>query len=153
MDASAVHLRPHAMNWQLCAALRREALALYREVLRYSNLFVWKDAQGRAWRDVIRTSTRKVQAVHCAVHHLGSWRAHHLLAERERGVLRVAERAHTQEFEDARIETDPEIINKLIITGRDAVQRTVEAFMKKRRSIIEEEAALQERGAPPRPEP
>jgi hypothetical protein len=39
---------------------RREALSLYREVLRYSNLFVWKDAQGRMWRDVIRASTRKV---------------------------------------------------------------------------------------------
>lgn len=44
---------------------RREALALYREVLRYSNLFVWKDNQGRVWRDVIRTSTRKVGHVTC----------------------------------------------------------------------------------------
>lgn len=42
---------------------RREALSLYREVLRYSNLFVWKDQQGRVWRDVIRQSTRKVRSV------------------------------------------------------------------------------------------
>lgn len=45
---------------------RREALCLYREVLRYSNLYVWKDNQGRVWRDVIRSSTRKVCA--CNVH-------------------------------------------------------------------------------------
>jgi len=38
---------------------RREALSLYREVLRYSNLFVWKDEYGRTWRDVIRTSARQ----------------------------------------------------------------------------------------------
>lgn len=36
----------------------REALALYREVLRYSNLFVWRDAQGRVFRDLIRQSAR-----------------------------------------------------------------------------------------------
>mmetsp|Transcript_22934 Transcript_22934/g.58573 ORF Transcript_22934/g.58573 Transcript_22934/m.58573 type:complete len:158 (+) Transcript_22934:64-537(+) len=83
---------------------RREALALYREVLRYSNLFVWKDNQGRVWRDVIRTSTRK-------------------------------------EFEDARFERDPEIVNRLIITGRDAVSRSVEAFLAKRAQIIDEESA------------
>jgi hypothetical protein len=38
---------------------RREALALYREVLRYSNLFVWRDERGRVWRDVIRASARQ----------------------------------------------------------------------------------------------
>ncbi len=46
------------MKWVLVR--RREALALYREILRYSNLLVWKDAQGRVWRDVIRASARKV---------------------------------------------------------------------------------------------
>jgi hypothetical protein len=40
--------------------LRREALTLYRDILRYSNLFVWKDSSGRVWRDVIRASARKV---------------------------------------------------------------------------------------------
>lgn len=88
---------------------RREALHLYREILRYSNLFVWKDAQGRTWRDVLRQGARK-------------------------------------EYEDARQERDPEILNKLIITGREAVQRTVEAFMKKRGSIIEDEANAQRTG-------
>lgn len=37
---------------------RREALALYREVLRTSNLFVWRDEKGQAWRDRIRASAR-----------------------------------------------------------------------------------------------
>jgi len=30
-------------------------------------------------------------------------------------------------------------VNRLIITGRDAMHRTVEAFMQKRQQIIEEE--------------
>jgi len=81
---------------------RREALSLYREILRYSNLFVWRDEHGRRWKDVIRASAR-------------------------------------QEFEQARFEPDPELINRMIVTGRDAVQRTMEAFMKRRARIIEEE--------------
>eukprot|EP00775_Hariotina_reticulata_P004601 gene4601-4855_t len=81
---------------------RREALSLYREILRYSNLFVWKDEHGRRWKDVIRASAR-------------------------------------QEFEQARFEPDPELINRMIVTGRDAVQRTMEAFMKRRARIIEDE--------------
>lgn len=82
---------------------RREALSLYREVLRYSNLFVWRDEHGRLWRDVIRVSAR-------------------------------------QEFEQARHEPDPELINRMIVTGRDAVQKAVEGFMKKRDRIIADEA-------------
>ncbi len=39
---------------------RREALHLYREILRYSNLFVWRDEKGRMWRDVLRGNARKV---------------------------------------------------------------------------------------------
>jgi hypothetical protein len=37
---------------------RRESLGLYREILRYSALFVWRDERGRVWRDVIRKSAR-----------------------------------------------------------------------------------------------
>jgi hypothetical protein len=37
---------------------RRESLALYREVLRVSNLFVWRDSRGSAWRDRLRASAR-----------------------------------------------------------------------------------------------
>lgn len=85
---------------------RREALSLYREVLRYSNLFVWRDEKGRMWRDIIRESARK-------------------------------------EFEASREETDPEILNRMIITGRDAVQKAAERFMKKREAIQQQEGALQ----------
>lgn len=81
---------------------RREALSLYREVLRYSNLFMWRDEHGRVWKNVIRTSAR-------------------------------------QEFEQARHERDPEFINRMIVTGRDAVQRAVEGLMKKRDKIIADE--------------
>lgn len=55
-----------------------------------------------------------------------------------RDVIRVSAR---KELEDARYETDPSIISKLIITGRDAVQRSVEVFMAKRKKIIDSEAA------------
>ena len=82
---------------------RREALSLYREILRYSNIFVWKDERGRVWRDVIRKSAR-------------------------------------DEYEAARFEQDPELINKMIVTGRDAVHRTIEGFKKRREQIIADEA-------------
>mmetsp|Transcript_8325 Transcript_8325/g.16029 ORF Transcript_8325/g.16029 Transcript_8325/m.16029 type:complete len:154 (-) Transcript_8325:65-526(-) len=87
---------------------RREAISLYREILRYSNLFMWRDQNGKLFRDIIRESARK-------------------------------------EFDDARFEIDPEIVNKLIITGRDCVYRTVEAFVKKR-----EEVMAAEQNQPPR---
>jgi hypothetical protein len=83
---------------------RREALSLYREILRYSNLFVHRDEHGRMWRDVLRANARA-------------------------------------EFEIARHEPDPELINRMIVTGRDAVQRIVDAYMRKRQRIIEEETA------------
>lgn len=83
---------------------RREALSLYREVLRYSNLFVWKDEHGRMWKDVIRASAR-------------------------------------QEFEAARREPDPELVNRMIVTGRDAVQRAVQGFLRQRGRIIDEESS------------
>jgi hypothetical protein len=88
---------------------RREALSLYREVLRYSNLFVWRDEKGRVWRDVIRQSARA-------------------------------------EFEAARYETDPELVARMLVTARDAVQRSVEGFMAKRARIIADEAARADSG-------
>lgn len=81
---------------------RREALSLYREILRYSNLFVHRDEHGRMWRDVLRANARA-------------------------------------EFEVARSEPDPELINRMIVTGRDAVQRIVDSYMRKRQRIIAEE--------------
>lgn len=71
---------------------RREALSLYREIMRISALFDWPNEQGVLWRDVLRTSAR-------------------------------------QEFEDARFEQDPEVINRLLVVGRDAVSRVSERFI------------------------
>jgi hypothetical protein len=89
---------------------RREALSLYREILRWSNVFVWADKSGRAWRDVIRGSTRK-------------------------------------EFEDARFERDPEIVNRLLVTGRDCVQKAVEKVMQQRELQLQQQQ-LQQAGGP-----
>ncbi|KAK9819670.1 hypothetical protein WJX72_000938 [[Myrmecia] bisecta] len=104
--------RPQATPQQLLTT-RREALSLYREILRYSLLFVWLDERGQPWRDVIRASAR-------------------------------------QEFEAARFEREPELVNRLIISGRDSVQRTMEKFMARRQQVIEEEAKLppEQRGMP-----
>lgn len=82
---------------------RREALSLYRDILRWSLLFVWKDEKGKQWKDNIRESARK-------------------------------------EFEEARFETDPEIINRLLVSGRDCVQQVKDKFMSQRQRIIEDEA-------------
>lgn len=91
---------------------RREATSLYREILRVTRLFVWRDQQGRMWCDVLRQSAR-------------------------------------QEFEAARFETDPEIINRLLLVGRDSVHQVAERFLSQRQKIIDEEAAAQQRGGHP----
>lgn len=38
---------------------RTDAIALYRDIWRYSRLFVWTDETGQPWRDVIRQSARQ----------------------------------------------------------------------------------------------
>eukprot|EP00250_Pteridium_aquilinum_P010723 c19588_g1_i1 orf=152-592(+) len=73
---------------------RREALTLYRDILRATRLFLWRNEQGVLWRDILRSSTRK-------------------------------------EFEDARLEQDPEIIARLLVGGRDALQQAVDNAVKK----------------------
>jgi DNA primase large subunit len=83
---------------------RREAISLYRDVVRYSRLFVWKDELGRMWRDVIRSSAR-------------------------------------QEFELARNEQDPEVVNRLLVSGRDALHQTMDRFLAKREQIIRDDQA------------
>ncbi len=76
----------------LLTTTRREALSLYREIMRITALFDWPNERGEVWRDVLRTSAR-------------------------------------QEFEDARHEQDPEVINRLLVVGRDAVGRVSERFV------------------------
>lgn len=65
-----------------------------------------------------------------------------------RDVLRESAR---QEFEAARFEDDPEIVNRLLVVGRDSVHQVAERFLAKRRRMAEEaEAAFREgRGPPP----
>ncbi|KAK9819428.1 hypothetical protein WJX74_002630 [Apatococcus lobatus] len=83
---------------------RREALSLYRDIFRYSVLFVWKDEAGRPWRDVLREGAR-------------------------------------QEFEMARYLKDPEQVNRLLLSGRDAVEKVLEKFEAKRQQIQQQEDA------------
>lgn len=79
---------------------RREALSLYRDILRATRFFAWPDLRGVLWRDVLRENARK-------------------------------------EFEEARLETDPEIVTRLLIGGRDAVQSALDKLVEKQRQQIE----------------
>ncbi|XVE94496.1 hypothetical protein REPUB_Repub02eG0013800 [Reevesia pubescens] len=38
---------------------RREALCLYRDILRATRFFMWPDSRGVLWRDVLRDNARK----------------------------------------------------------------------------------------------
>ncbi|EOY15132.1 hypothetical protein QUC31_000388 [Theobroma cacao] len=81
---------------------RREALSLYRDILRATRFFMWADSRGVLWRDVLRENARK-------------------------------------EFEEARFEKDPEVVTRLLIGGRDAVQTALEKLAEKQRQQIEKE--------------
>lgn len=77
------------LNRRRLTSTRREALSLYRDILRASRFFTWHDAKGVLWRDLLRDSARK-------------------------------------EFELARFETDPEIVTRLLIGGREAVNNAID---------------------------
>jgi hypothetical protein len=71
---------------------RREALSLYREILRTAKHFHWADEKsGEPWNQRLRQQARK-------------------------------------EFEEARQETDPLIVARLLVTGRDCVQQVQNRF-------------------------
>ncbi|PIA47887.1 hypothetical protein AQUCO_01400466v1 [Aquilegia coerulea] len=38
---------------------RREALSLYRDILRATRFFIWPDSRGVLWRDVLRENARR----------------------------------------------------------------------------------------------
>ncbi|KAK3424968.1 hypothetical protein EUGRSUZ_F01698 [Eucalyptus grandis] len=81
---------------------RREALALYRDILRATRFFPWPDQRGVPWRDVLRENARR-------------------------------------EFEEARFERDPEVVTRLLIGGRDAVEAALEKLAEKQRQQIEKD--------------
>ncbi|KAI9109208.1 hypothetical protein K1719_019831 [Acacia pycnantha] len=77
------------INRRRLTSTRREALSLYRDILRATRFFTWPDSNGILWRDILRHNARK-------------------------------------EFEDARFETDPEIVTRLLIGGHEAVHSALE---------------------------
>ncbi|CAL9160831.1 unnamed protein product [Musa hybrid cultivar] len=81
---------------------RREALSLYRDVLRASRFFAWSDARGVPWREVLRENARR-------------------------------------EFEEARFERDPEVVTRLLIGGRDAVQKALDKLVEGSKKRVEAE--------------
>lgn len=87
---------------QRLTSTRREALSLYRDIIRASRFFLWPDSRGVLWRDVLRENARK-------------------------------------EFEAARLEKDPEVITRLLIGGRDAVQAALDKLVEKQKQQIEKE--------------
>ncbi|KAH9693548.1 complex 1 protein containing protein expressed [Citrus sinensis] len=90
------------LSRQRLTSTRREALSLYRDILRATRFFMWPDERGVLWRDILRESVRK-------------------------------------EFEEARFEKDPEIVTRLLIGGRDAVQSALEKLAEKQRQQIDKE--------------
>lgn len=87
---------------QRLTSTRREALSLYRDIVRATRFFMWPDSRGVLWRDVLRENARK-------------------------------------EFEEARFEKDPEVITRLLIGGRDAVQAALDKLVEKQKQQIEKE--------------
>ncbi|KAK4429437.1 hypothetical protein Salat_1244100 [Sesamum alatum] len=87
---------------QRLTSTRREALSLYRDIIRATRFFVWPDSRGILWRDVLRENARK-------------------------------------EFEESRFEKDPEVITRLLIGGREAVQAALDKLVEKQKQQIEKE--------------
>ncbi|XP_050271233.1 uncharacterized protein LOC126714875 [Quercus robur] len=47
------------LNRRRLTSTRREALSLYRDILRASRFFTWTDSRGFLWRDILRMNARK----------------------------------------------------------------------------------------------
>ncbi|XP_020093266.1 uncharacterized protein LOC109713563 [Ananas comosus] len=92
-----------ALRQRRLTSTRREALALYRDILRATRFFAWPDARGVPWRDVLRANARR-------------------------------------EFEEARFERDPEVVAKLLIGGRDAVQKALDRLVDASKKMVDAEA-------------
>ncbi|KAJ8762123.1 hypothetical protein K2173_007273 [Erythroxylum novogranatense] len=92
------------LNRRRLTSTRREALSLYRDILRATRFFAWPDSRGVLWRDVLRENARK-------------------------------------EFEEARFEKDPEVVTRLLIGGREAVQSAIDKLVEKQRQQVEKEGS------------
>ncbi|KAI3960668.1 hypothetical protein MKX01_003842 [Papaver californicum] len=88
-----------SISRQRVTSMKREALSLYRDIIRATRFFAWVDKKGVLWRDVLRENARK-------------------------------------EFEESRFEKDPEIITKLLIGGRDAVESALDKLAEKQKQEI-----------------
>ncbi|WVY89041.1 hypothetical protein V8G54_037976 (chloroplast) [Vigna mungo] len=89
-------------NRRQLTSTRREALSLYRDILRATRFFMWPDSRGVIWRDVLRQNART-------------------------------------EFEQARFETDPEIVTRLLIGGREALHSAIDKLAEKHRHNIQKD--------------
>lgn len=95
-----------------------------------------KDPKERSQIEVL-TTKREALSLYRAV-----WRASFLFVwknekgEEWRDVIRESAR---KEFEAARHETDPEMITRLLLTGRDYLDQAMEKFMSKRQAILDTE--------------
>ena len=47
------------LNRRRLTSTRREALSLYRDILKASRFFTWTDSRGFLWRDILRENARK----------------------------------------------------------------------------------------------
>ncbi|KAK9270775.1 hypothetical protein L1049_026358 [Liquidambar formosana] len=47
------------LNRRRLTSTRREALSLYRDIIRATRFFTWPDSRGVLWRDILRENARK----------------------------------------------------------------------------------------------
>eukprot|EP00752_Nemacystus_decipiens_P010921 g9705.t1 len=78
----------------------REAIRLYREILKATRLFHWCNERGEPWGRILRESSRK-------------------------------------EFEQARHETDPLVVARLLVVGRQCLNDTIRGLEKTERTIAD----------------
>ena len=110
--------------------------------------------QGAKKRDLtpgeVLTTKREALSLYRAV-----WRASFMFVwKNERGVewKEVIRESARKEFEAARHERDPEMVARLLLTGRDYLDQAVQKFLEKRQKIIDEEES-KDTGGSPRGEP
>ncbi|TKY57599.1 Complex 1 LYR protein [Spatholobus suberectus] len=89
-------------NRRQLTSTQREALSLYRDIIRATRFFMWPDSRGILWRDVLRENART-------------------------------------EFEQARFETDPEIVTRLLIGGREALHSAIDKLAEKHTQHIQKD--------------